>query len=181
MLFLETSLLGAFIIEPEWKADERGFFARVFCVEEFEAHGLEARLVQCSISFNKKQATLRGMHFQVAPFEEARLVRCTMGAVYDVLLDLRPNSLTFKQWIGAELTSENRRITYVPKGFAHGFITLSNDCEVFYQMSEAYHPESTCGVRWDDPAFSIEWPFRPAVISLKDRSYPLFGAGDHAA
>jgi dTDP-4-dehydrorhamnose 3,5-epimerase len=180
MHFLETKLQGAFIIEPERKEDERGFFARVFCMEEFGAHGLETNLAQCSISFNKQRGTLRGLHYQAAPHEEVRLLRCTMGAVYDVLLDLRPNSPTFKQWIGAELTSENRRMAYVPKGFAHGFISLANDCEVFYQISEAYHPESICGVRWDDPVFSIEWPFRPAVISFKDRSYPLFGVDDHA-
>jgi len=178
MLFLETRLKGAFIIEPERKEDERSFFARIFCVEEFTAQGLNANLVQCSISFNRQRGTLRGMHFQAAPHAETRLVRCTMGAVYDVLLDLRPESPTFKQWIGAELTSQNRRMTYVPKGFAHGFITLADDCEVFYQMSEFYHPESAGGVRWDDPAFSIEWPFRPAVISPKDSSYALFEAGE---
>jgi dTDP-4-dehydrorhamnose 3,5-epimerase len=147
-------------------------------VEEFGARGLDTSLVQCSISFNRQRGTLRGMHFQAVPHAETRLVRCTMGAVYDVLLDLRPDSPTFKQWVGAELSSLNRRMNYVPKGFAHGFITLADDCEVFYQMSETYHPESAGGVRWDDPAFAIQWPFQPAIVSPKDGSYPFFETGD---
>jgi dTDP-4-dehydrorhamnose 3,5-epimerase len=174
MLFLETSLQGAFIIEPERKEDERGFFARVFCVEEFGARGLETNLVQCSISFNKQKGTLRGMHFQTIPHEEVRLVRCTTGAVYDVLLDLRSDSLTFKQWIGEVLTSENRRMMYVPKGFAHGFLTLENNCEVLYQMSEFYHSDYAGGVRWDDPAFGIEWPAQVRLISERDRTFKDF-------
>jgi dTDP-4-dehydrorhamnose 3,5-epimerase len=176
MLFQETKLPGAFIIEPERKGDERGFFARVFCVEEFGAQGLETNLVQCSISFNRQRGTLRGMHFQVAPYEEVRLVRCTMGAIYDVILDLRPTSPTFKQWIAEELTSENRRMLYVPKGFAHGFITLENDCEVYYQMSEFYHHENAGGVRWDDPAFGIKWPEPVQLISDSDSSFKDFNA-----
>jgi len=174
MLFLETSLQGAFIIEPERKEDERGFFARVFCVEEFEAHGLDTRLVQCSISYNKQKGTLRGMHFQTFPHEEVRLVRCTTGAVYDVVLDLRPDSPTFKRWIAEVLTSENRRMMYVPRGFAHGFLTLENNCEVLYQMSESYHPEAAQGVRWDDPAFGIQWPIPLSIISDKDLNYQAF-------
>ncbi len=174
MLFLETSLKGAFIIEPERKEDERGFFARVFCVEEFGARGLETNLMQCSISFNKQKGTLRGMHFQTFPYEEVRLVRCTTGAVYDVLLDLRSDSLTFKQWIGEVLTSENRRMMYVPKGFAHGFLTLENNCEVLYQMSEFYHGDYAGGVRWDDPAFGIEWPAQVRLISERDRTFKDF-------
>jgi len=174
MLFLETSLQGAFIIEPERKEDERGFFARVFCVEEFEAHGLDTRLVQCSISYNKQKGTLRGMHFQTFPHEEVRLVRCTTGAVYDVVLDLRSGSPTFKRWIAEVLTSENRRMMYVPRGFAHGFLTLENNCEVLYQMSESYHPEAAQGVRWDDPAFGIQWPIPLSIISDKDLNYQAF-------
>jgi dTDP-4-dehydrorhamnose 3,5-epimerase len=174
MRFLETKLLGAFLIDPERRADERGFFARVFCVEEFQAQGLETHLVQCSISFNRQKETLRGMHFQTSPFEEDRLVRCTMGAVYDVILDLRPGSSTFKQWLGIELSADNRRMVYIPRGFAHGFLTLADNSEVFYQMSEYYHPEAVQGVRWDDPAFSIQWPIPISLISDKDLSYKDF-------
>jgi dTDP-4-dehydrorhamnose 3,5-epimerase len=168
MNFTETRLQGAFIVEPERKEDARGFFARMFCVEEFGAHGLETKLVQCSISFSKQRQTLRGMHCQVAPYEEVKLVRCTRGAIYDVVLDLRPASPTFKQWTGAELTSQNRRMMYVPRGFAHGFLTLEDNCEVFYQMSEFYHSENERGIRWDDPAFGIVWPAQVKIISEKD-------------
>jgi dTDP-4-dehydrorhamnose 3,5-epimerase len=176
MHFLETRLQGAYIIEPERKEDQRGFFARVFCVEEFGAQGLETKLVQCSISFNRQRGTLRGMHYQAAPHEEVRLVRCTMGAVYDVVLDLRPASPSFRQWIAAELSGENRRMVYVPKGFAHGFLTLEDNCEVFYQMSEFYHNEDAHGVRWDDPAFGIQWPGSVELISEKDRRFKDFSA-----
>ena len=176
MHFLETRLQGAYIIEPERKEDQRGFFARVFCVEEFGAQGLETKLVQCSISFNRQRGTLRGMHYQAAPHEEVRLVRCTMGAVYDVVLDLRPASPSFRQWIAAELSGENRRMVYVPKGFAHGFLTLEDNCEVFYQMSEFYHHENAGGVRWDDPAFGIQWPGSVELISEKDRRFKDFSA-----
>ena len=174
MIFTETKLKGAVIIEPERLEDERGFFARTWCQREFEAHGLNPRLVQCSISFNKRRGTLRGMHYQVAPYEEVRHVRCTMGAIYDVIIDLRPHSPTFKHWISTELTEENRRMLYIPKGFVHGFLTLEDDTEVFYQMSEFYHPECARGTRWDDPAFGIEWPTDITVISDKDREYPDF-------
>ena len=174
MIFTETKLKGAFIIEPERLEDERGFFARTWCQREFEAHGLNPRLAQCSISFNKRRGTLRGMHYQVAPYDEARLVRCTMGAIYDVVLDLRPASSTFKQWVAVELTSENRRMLYIPEGFTHGFQTLKDNTEVFYQMSELYHPECAKGVRWDDHAFGIVWPSDVIVISDKDREYPDF-------
>ncbi len=173
MIFSETKLAGAFIIEPERLEDERGFFARTWCQREFEAHGLNPRLVQCSISFNRKKATLRGMHYQVAPYEEAKLVRCTRGAIYDVIVDLRPESPTFKQWVGVELTVENRRMLYIPEGVAHGFQTLADNTEVFYQMSEFYHPESARGVRWDDPEFGIEWPMTPTAISDKDCAYQI--------
>ena len=174
MHFRQTKLQGAFIIEPDRKEDERGFFARVFCVDEFAAQGLETNLVQCSVSFNKQRGTLRGMHFQGAPFEETRLVRCTMGAIYDVIVDLRPDSATFKQWLAAELSAENRHMVYIPAGFAHGFLTLVDNTELFYQMSEFYYPEAAQGVRWDDPAFGIQWPLPVSVISDKDRSYPEF-------
>ncbi len=168
MIFKETKLKGAFIIEPERREDERGFFARTWCENEFEANRLRTKWVQCNISFNKKRGTLRGMHFQKAPHEETRLVRCTMGAIYDVIVDLRPESKTFKQWLSVELTASNRKMFYIPEGFAHGFVTLENDTEVFYQMSEFYAPECASGVRWNDPAFEILWPIDVMVISEKD-------------
>jgi dTDP-4-dehydrorhamnose 3,5-epimerase len=174
VIFKETKLKGAFIIEPERIEDERGFFARTFCRKEFEAHGLNPYLVQCSVSFNKKKGTLRGMHYQAAPHQEAKLVRCTMGAIHDVILDLRPNSPTFKQWVSVELSADNRRMVYLPEGVAHGFQTLAPDTEVFYQMSEFYHPESVRGVRWDDQRFGIRWPAAERVISVRDLSYPGF-------
>jgi len=174
MIFRETKLKDAFLIELEKMEDERGFFARTFCQEEFKAHGLNPNLVQCSISFNKKKGTLRGMHYQVAPYQEAKLVRCTQGSVYDVIIDLCPDSLTFKKWVAVELTAENRRMLYIPKGFAHGFQTLEDNTEVFYQMSEFYSPESSKGIRWDDPAFNIHWPCNKRIISTRDKQYPDF-------
>ncbi len=174
MIFQETKLKGAFIIEPERLEDERGFFARTWCAREFETHGLNPKLVQCNISFNKKRGTLRGMHYQEAPHEEARLVRCTMGAIYDVIIDLRPDSQTHKQWFSVELTKKNRKMFYVPEGFAHGFITLDDNTEVFYLMSEFYAPESARGVRWNDPAFNILWPEDVVEISDRDKQYPDF-------
>lgn len=174
MIFTETKLAGAYIIEPERLEDERGFFARTWCQREFEVHGLNPRLVQCSISFNKKKGTLRGMHYQVAPHEEAKLVRCTSGAIYDVIIDLRLNSPTFKQWLAVELTADNRCMLYIPEGFAHGFQTLDHNTEVFYQMSEFYAGESANGVRWDDPAFGIEWTEDTRIISARDQEYPDF-------
>lgn len=174
MIFTETFLKGAFIVEPEKREDERGFFARTWCQKEFRDYGLNTSVVQCNISFNKRKGTLRGMHFQTPPYEEAKLVRCTMGAIYDVIIDLRPDSDTFKKWFALELSSENRKMLYVPEGFAHGFVTLTDNTEVFYQMSQYYHPEYAAGVRWDDPAFNISWPEDVKVISDKDRSYPDF-------
>jgi dTDP-4-dehydrorhamnose 3,5-epimerase len=177
--FIETKLRGAFIIEPERLEDERGFFARTWCRKEFEARGLNPCLVQCNISFNRNKGTLRGMHFQIPPHAEAKLVRCTMGAIYDVILDLRPDSPTIKQWVAVELTAENRKMLYAPEGLAHGFLTLIDNTEVFYQMSASYHPESARGVRWDDPAFAILWPLdRPGHISVRDKSLPLFRLGE---
>ncbi len=173
MTFSETELKGAFIIEPERLEDKRGFFARTFCQEEFDAHGLNSRFVQCNISFNKKKGTLRGMHYQTAPYEEVKLVRCTMGTTYDVIIDLRRHSPTYKRWVPVELGASNRTVLYIPKGLAHGFQTLEDNTEVFYQMSEFYHLECARGVRWDDPAFGIEWPFGPQCISSQDASYPF--------
>ena len=176
MKFSPTALAGACIIDIEPVPDERGFFARGWCREEFARHGLNPDLAQCSISFNKKRGTLRGMHYQAKPHEETKVVRCTRGAIYDVIVDLRPESPTFRKWIAVELSADNRRMLYVPPGFAHGFQSLVDDTEVFYQISTFYHPGSVRGVRWDDPAFGIEWPVMERVISNKDRQYPDFAA-----
>ena len=182
MRFLPTSLGGTFLIEQERHADARGFFARTWCAEEFAEHGLAAELAQCSTSYNRRRGTLRGLHYQVPPFAETKLVRCTRGALYDVALDLRPESPTFQSWVGFELTPENGRALYVPPGVAHGFYCLSDDTEVLYQISEFYSPEHARGVRWDDPAFGIEWPAAVEVVSEQDRSWPLLSdAGDEAA
>jgi dTDP-4-dehydrorhamnose 3,5-epimerase len=174
MRFAETKLEGSFTIDPERREDERGFFARTWCQREAREYGLEPEWPQCNISFNRTRGTMRGMHYQAAPFEEAKLVRCTMGGIYDVIIDLRPASPTLKQWIGVELTADNRRMLYIPEGFAHGFITLRDDTEVFYQMSEFYAPGSARGVRWNDPAFGISWPIDVVVISDQDRRHPDF-------
>ena len=174
MIFIETSLKGAFVIEPERIEDERGFFARTWSRDEFEQNDLDTRLAQCSISFNSRKGTLRGLHYQIAPHEETKLVRCTMGAIYDVIVDLRPDSPTFKQWAAMELTADNRRMLYIPKGLAHGYQTLADHTELFYQMSDPYHPESASGVRWDDPAFGVVWPEPPAIISDRDQAFDLF-------
>jgi len=174
MIFKETKLKGAYVIEINPLEDERGFFARSFCAKEFKEHGLNQNIAQCNISYNGKKGTLRGMHYQAAPHEEAKLVRCTMGAIYDVIIDLRPDSSTFKKWIGVELTKENRRMLYVPEGFAHGFQTLEDHTEVLYQMSEFHHPEWARGVRWNDPTFGIFWPVNVEIISIGDQQYPDF-------
>ena len=174
MIFEETELKGAFVIKPEPSADERGFFARTFCRREFEAHGLDPRVGQCSISFNHTKGTLRGMHFQRPPRVEARLVRCTRGAAYDVILDLRGGSPTLGRWVANELTGENCWGVYVPAGFAHGYQTLEDGTELAYQMSELYDPAAAGGVRWDDPAFAITWPAAVRTISPKDLGYPDF-------
>jgi dTDP-4-dehydrorhamnose 3,5-epimerase len=174
MIFDETKLAGVFKIRPERKPDDRGFFARTWCQKEYADHGLDARLVQCSISYNIRKGTLRGMHYQQAPFAETKVVRCTQGAIYDVVVDLRPQSPTFREWIAAFLTAENRDMMYIPKGCAHGFLTLADATEVFYQMSEFYNAESARGVRWDDPTFKIVWPEKVEAISERDRTYPDF-------
>jgi dTDP-4-dehydrorhamnose 3,5-epimerase len=165
MKFIETQLKGAFLIEPEPLEDERGFFARTWCRKEFEKHGLDPNWVQCNISYNKRKGTLRGMHYQIAPYAEAKLVRCTMGSIYDVIIDLRPDSKTYRQWFSAELSAENRKMIYIPQGFAHGFQTLLDNTELFYQMSEFYAPEYARAVRWNDPQFKILWPEAEHTIS----------------
>jgi dTDP-4-dehydrorhamnose 3,5-epimerase len=174
MIFQETKLPGAFEIHIEPRADERGFFARSWCQQEFRQHGLNPNLVQCNISFNPRKGTLRGMHYQVDPHAEAKIVRCTKGAIYDVVLDLRAHTPTFKEWIGVTLTAANHDMIYVPEGCAHGFLTLEDETEVFYQMSEFYHVGSARGVRWNDPAFQIVWPAQPGVVSERDDAYPDF-------
>jgi len=172
VLFTETQLKGAHIIELEKLSDERGFFARAWCQKEFEAQGLTAIVVQANVSFNKKKGTLRGMHYQITPYEETKLVRCTRGAIYDVIIDLRPDSPTYKQWVGVELTAENYKMLYVAENFAHGFQTLQDNTEVTYQVSQFYAPGSESGIRWDDPTFGIEWPIEVQVISEKDGNWP---------
>ena len=172
MRFLATPLAGAYVIEPELVADERGLFARTWCRDEFAEHGLNTNLVQCNISYNTVRGTLRGMHYQKAPHAEAKLVRCTQGALYDVIIDLRPDSATYTQWLGVELTRENRKSLYVPEGFGHGFITLRDSTEVLYQMSEFFNAECAAGVRWNDTLFGIDWPIEVKVISVRDANYP---------
>jgi dTDP-4-dehydrorhamnose 3,5-epimerase len=172
MRFVQTKVAGAFLIEPEPIADERGFFTRTWCRDEFADHGLSPELAQANLSFNHHQGTLRGLHYQQAPHQEAKLVRCTRGAIFDVALDLRPESPTYRAWFGAELDADNRAMLYVPEGCAHGFLTLTDAAEVAYQMSAPYAPEAARGVRFDDPAFGIEWPGEVVVINERDRGYP---------
>ena len=174
MIFIEIQLKGAFLIELQRLEDERGFFARSWCKREFDQHGLKSKFVQCNISFNRKRGTLRGMHYQSEPYEEIKLIRCTKGAIYDVIIDLRPESKTFKEWFSTELTEDNRKMLYIPEGFAHGFLTLEDDTEVFYQMSEFYTPGHATGVRWNDPVFNIVWPIDVKVISEKDDKFSDF-------
>ena len=175
MIFQETKLKGAYIVEPEPHEDSRGFFARTFCAREFRSHGLITEFVQCSVSMSRKRGTLRGMHYQLPPACEAKLVRCTAGALYDVIVDLRPGSPTYRQHIGVELTGLNRRALYVPELFAHGFQTLADNTEVFYQISAYYTPEKATGIRHDDPALGIHWPLPQSEISEKDRNWPPLG------
>lgn len=175
MKFIETNLKGAYVIEIEPISDNRGFFARSWCQQEFSDRGLNPNLVQCNISFNTNKGTLRGMHYQAKPHEEAKLVRCTRGSIYDVIIDIRPDSSTFKSWLSIELSAENRKALYIPEGFAHGFQTLENNTEVFYQMSDFYHPESAKGIRWNDPTLAVDWLLRnDLIVSIKDQQYPLF-------
>ena len=175
MKIIETGLQGAYIIEPEPIGDERGFFARVWCQKEFEEAKLEIAFVQCNLSFNVNKGTVRGMHYQNHPYEEVKIVRCTKGEVFDVIIDLDPKSPTYKHWFGIHLNEDNRKMLYVPKNFAHGYQTLCNDAEVFYQVSQFYKPGSEGGLRWDDPAFGIQWPISEKVtISEKDKNWPIF-------
>jgi dTDP-4-dehydrorhamnose 3,5-epimerase len=174
LIFSETKLRGAFVIQLEEHADPRGFFARTFSRQEFIANGLNSHVEQCSISFNMRKGTLRGMHFQAPPFQEAKLVRCARGSIYDVIIDLRQDSLSYRQFFGIELSAVNRKMLYIPEGFAHGFQTLEDNTEVCYQMSQVYAPEYARGVRWDDPAFGIDWPQAERTILDRDRTYPDF-------
>ena len=174
MIFEPTVIADVVEIKLEPRSDERGFFARTWCQKEFEMHGLNPNVVQCNISFNRQKGTLRGMHYQTKPCREAKLVRCTRGAIYDVAIDLRKDSSSYKKWISVELTSEKRNMLYIPEGCAHGFLTLEHDTEVFYQMSEFYLPDAGRGVRWNDPEFQISWPGTVEVISERDQTYPDF-------
>lgn len=174
MHFAETRLPRVFIVDLDRVEDDRGFFARSWCAEEFRREGLHPDLAQCNVSFNRHRGTLRGMHLQIAPHEEAKLVRVTRGAIFDVALDLRPASRSFREWVGVRLDADNRRALYVPEGVAHGFLTLQDESEVFYQMSHPHAPESARGIRHDDPAFGIEWPEAVVHVSERDRSHPLF-------
>jgi dTDP-4-dehydrorhamnose 3,5-epimerase len=176
MIFTETKLKGAFVLDLEKLEDERGFFARTWCSQEFSKHGLNPNLVQCSVSFNHKVGTLRGMHYQSAPFEEAKVVQCIAGTIYDVIIDLRYDSPTFTQWIAVELSAENHRMIYVPENFAHGFLTLKDRTEVLYQISQFYAPDYARGIRWDDPTFGIQWPKGTRIISERDATYPDFSS-----
>jgi dTDP-4-dehydrorhamnose 3,5-epimerase len=176
MIFTESALAGAYTIDMARIEDERGFFARSYCAEEFAAHGLPADMPECSVSFNARRGTLRGMHFQSAPHTEDKLVRCTAGGIFDVIVDLRADSATQRRWFGTELTSENRRSLFIPKGFAHGFITLCDATEVLYMISVPYAAGFERGIRWNDPALAIEWPIDPVAISARDAAYPLLGA-----
>jgi dTDP-4-dehydrorhamnose 3,5-epimerase len=172
--FLELALPGSFLVHLEPHEDERGFFARAYCEREFAAHGLPTRFPQCNLSRNRSRGTLRGMHYQAAPHREAKLVRCVTGAIHDVIVDLRPQSPTRGRWVGVDLTARGGEALYVPPGFGHGFLTLEDETDVFYQMGEFFVAEAARGFRWNDPAFAISWPFAPAVMSERDRSYPDF-------
>ena len=172
MIFVETPLLGAYVIEVEKHEDERGFFARSWCAREFAAKGLDYQLVQCNVSFNKLKGTLRGLHYQIPPHAEVKLVRCTKGSLFDVIVDLRKASPTFLKWFAIELTAANHRMLHIPKLFAHGFQTLEDDTEIFYQMSEFYEPAASEGLRWNDPKLDINWPDADRTILQKDQAYP---------
>jgi dTDP-4-dehydrorhamnose 3,5-epimerase len=181
MIFTEAPLAGAYLIDLEKRGDERGFFARAFCVKEFADHGLATKMLQANDSLSSKKGTLRGMHYQLDPMAETKLVRCIRGALHDVILDLRSGSRMFGQSFGAVLSAENRRMMYVPKGFAHGFITLADDTEAYYLVDQVYSPECERGVRWNDPKFSVEWPIEPVVISEKDQRIRDFDPAWHLA
>jgi dTDP-4-dehydrorhamnose 3,5-epimerase len=171
MKFISLPLMDAYTIELEPTIDERGFFARTWCAQEFKLRGLNPNLAQCSVSFSRQKGTLRGLHYQNQPYPEAKLVRCCAGSIYDVILDLRPPSPSYRKWFAVELTAANRKMVYVPQGFAHGFQSLADETEVFYQISESHRPELARGVRWDDPQFAITWPIREPIISERDRTF----------
>ncbi len=174
MIFSPTPLAGAFLITPERLHDERGYFSRTWCRRDFEGHGLNPNVAQCNLSLSERRGTLRGMHYQRPPHAEAKLIRCTAGAIYDVIIDLSPSSPTFRGHFGVRLDPSDDKMLYVPEGFAHGFLTLEDDSEVFYQMSQYYEPSHAAGVRWNDPAFAVAWPFEPTVMAERDRTYPDF-------
>jgi len=176
MIFTETGLKGAYIIDINKLADDRGYFARTFCKNEFDKVGLEPNIAQTNMSFNPKKGTLRGMHYQVSPYEETKLVKCTSGAIYDIIIDLRKDSPTYFKWIGVELSEDNNRMLYVPKDFAHGFITLADNTAIQYMVSQFYAPGAEKGIKWDDPKFNIHWPIDIAVISEKDNTHPYFNS-----
>lgn len=175
MEFIETKLNGVYIIESSTPTDERGSFMRSFCRKEFLEHGLAGDFVQCNLSYNNRKNTLRGMHYQEAPFGEGKLIRCVRGGIYDVIVDIRRESSTFGEWLSVDMSSENKRAVYVPAGLAHGFLTLMDNSDVLYQMTEYYYPSAAKGYRWNDPFFKIDWPnLTPPIISEKDNSYPDF-------
>ncbi len=177
MIFTKLSLPGAYILELDRRTDERGFFARTFCRQEFAEYGLDTCIAQCSISFNRQRGTIRGMHYQAVPHQEAKLLSCTKGSVYDVIIDLREDSATYLKWEAVILSEQNRSMLYVPQGFAHGFQTLQDNSEIFYQISEFYHPESAGGLRWNDPKLAIPWPLTEKIVSRRDDSFPLLRDG----
>ena len=171
MKFTETKLAGAFIIDLNKLEDDRGFFARTFCTQELEDHGLIANVAQANMSWNEKSGTMRGMHYQVDPYQETKLVRCVRGALYDVIIDLRTDSSTYGEWVGVELTADNHRALFVPRDFAHGFVTLEDNTDAFYMVSQSYVPNAESGIRWNDPKFAIDWPIQPTVVSEKDANW----------
>jgi dTDP-4-dehydrorhamnose 3,5-epimerase len=180
LIVTPTRLEGAFIVDPDVFEDERGSFSVSFCRARFAAHGLDTAVAQCASSFNHRRGTLRGLHYQKAPFEQTRLVSCSQGAIFDVIVDIRPGSPTLRAWFAAELSAANRRMLYVPRGFAHGYLTLEDGSVVQYQLSETHHPESEAGIRWDDPLIGIRWPAAPVVISARDRGHPPLPPGPSA-
>lgn len=176
MIFTETGIPGAVIIDLDRRADDRGFFARAWCEDEFAAHGLHPRFVQANLAYSERSGTLRGLHYQHAPHEEAKLIRCIRGAVYDVIADLRPRSPTFKEWVAVELTAENRRALHIPEGCAHGYQALVDHSEVYYLVTQPYAPGAEAGIRYDDPSFGIDWPLPPIALSAKDGTWPDYAA-----
>lgn len=173
MIFSELELKGAYIIEPKPLTDERGFFARIFCRQEFAKYALNPCIAQCDISFNRRKGTIRGMHYQITPYQEAKLLSCIKGSIYDVIIDLRKDSATFLKWEAVYLNEKNRQMLYIPEGFAHGFQTLQDNTEIYYQISEYYHPECSRGLRWNDPKLAIPWPLSEKIVSRRDDSFPL--------